>query len=39
MTQREIDHIASVMNEATAQLQIAKGKIDMQERLLKTRMN
>lgn len=36
MTQREIDNMASVMNEASAQLQIAKGKIDMQERLLKT---
>jgi hypothetical protein len=35
MTQRDLDRVASVMNEATTQLLIAKDKIDTQERIIK----
>ena len=38
MTQRDLDKVASVasvMNEATTQLLIAKDKIDTQERIIK----
>jgi hypothetical protein len=35
MTQRDLDRVASVMNEATTQLLIAKDKLDTQERIIK----
>jgi hypothetical protein len=35
MTQKEIDQITAVMNEATTQLLIAKDKLDTQERIIK----
>ncbi len=35
MTQKDLDKVASVMNEATTQLLIAKDKIDTQERIIK----
>jgi hypothetical protein len=35
MTQKDLDRVASVMNEATTQLLIAKDKIDTQERIIK----
>jgi hypothetical protein len=36
MTQQEINNATKVINEASAQLRIAKDKLDAQERLLKT---
>jgi hypothetical protein len=35
MTQKDLDKVASVMNEATTQLLIAKDKLDTQERIIK----
>jgi len=35
MTQKDLDRVASVMNEATTQLLIAKDKLDTQERIIK----
>lgn len=35
MTQRDLDKVASVMNEAATQLLIAKDKLDTQERIIK----
>ncbi len=34
MTQKDLDRVASVMNEATAQLIQAKDKIDTQDRII-----
>jgi hypothetical protein len=34
MTQRDLDRVASVMNEATTQLAQAKDKLDTQERII-----
>jgi hypothetical protein len=35
MTQKDLDKVASVMNEATTQLLIAKDRLDTQERIIK----
>jgi predicted RNase H-like nuclease (RuvC/YqgF family) len=35
MTQKDLDRVASVMNEATTQLRVAKDKLDTQERIIK----
>lgn len=35
MTQRKLDNMASVMNEANTQLRIAKDILDTQERIIK----
>lgn len=36
MTQKELDNLTEVMNEANIQLRIAKDKLDMQERIIAT---
>jgi hypothetical protein len=36
MTQQEINNATKVINEASAQLRIAKDKLDTQERIIKT---
>ena len=34
MTQKELDNITEVMNEANTQLRVAMDKLDMQERII-----
>lgn len=36
MTQKELDNITEVMNEANIQLRVAMDKLDMQERIIAT---
>ena len=36
MTQKELDNITEVMNEANTQLRVAMDKLDMQERIIAT---